>query len=321
MQVYKDWQSIPASARGASVALGNFDGVHLGHRAVIDLARAHGPLGVATFSPHPREFFTPGAAPFRLMGQNARVHELARLGVQRLFDIPFDAALASMTPQEFAQHVLADGLGVAHVTIGGDFCFGKGRAGRAQDMVALGRALGFGVTIADMLGTKGQEVSSTAIRAALSAGDPALAAAMLGHPHRFEGEVIHGHKRGRELGYPTANMDISGLHLPRFGVYAVRVQVLSGPHMGEYTGAASLGIRPMFGENKPNLETFIFDFSGDLYGAGIAIELIEFLRDEAKFDGLPALMAQMADDCAQAREILARDILARDIPAPAILAP
>ncbi len=304
MQVFKDWRSIPQAARGASVALGNFDGVHLGHRAVIDLARPHGPLGIVTFAPHPRAFFAPSAAPFRLMNDGARTRAMAGIGVQHLFEITFNAALAALTPLEFARDVLANGLGVTHVTVGADFNFGRGRAGRAQDLAALGGDFGFGVTIAGMVADGGAEVSSTAIRAALTAGNPRRAAQMLGHPHSFEGAVIHGHKRGRELGYPTANMDISGLHLPRFGVYAVRVSVLNGPHAGQYIGAASLGIRPMFGENQPNLETFIFDFSGDLYGADLSVDLIEFLRDEAKFDGLPALLAQMEQDCAAARAIL-----------------
>jgi len=305
MQIFKDWNAIPNDARGASVAMGNFDGVHLGHRAVIDLARDKGPLGVVTFCPHPRAYFAPNAPAFRLMSPAARAHELARIGVQTLFEVEFNAALAALSPHEFAGQVLVGGLGVTHVTVGADFQFGKGRAGRAADLVALGAQMGFGVTIAEMVGAAGGEVSSTAIRAALTAGDPLRAAAMLGHPHAFSGPVIHGHKRGRELGYPTANMDISHLHLPRFGVYAVRVQVLTGPHQGSYIGAASLGVRPMFGTNQPNLETFIFDFAGDLYGAEISVDLIEFLRDEAKFDGLPALLDQMAKDCARAREILA----------------
>lgn len=308
MQVFNDWRSIPQGARGASVALGNFDGVHLGHRAVIDLARAQGPegapLGVVTFSPHPRAFFAPAAPAFRLMSSKARAREMSRIGVARLYDLEFNAALAAFTPTEFARDVLADALGVAHVTVGADFNFGKDRAGRAQDLAAMGAKFDFGVTIAKMVAHDGAEVSSTAIRAALTAGSPRAAAQMLGHPHRFEGAVIHGHKRGRELGYPTANMDISGLHLPRFGVYAVRVSVLTGVHQGDYIGAASLGVRPMFGENQPNLETFIFDFSGDLYGAEISVDLIEFLRDEAKFDGLPALLAQMEQDCARSRAIL-----------------
>jgi riboflavin kinase / FMN adenylyltransferase len=312
MQIFKDLSAIPTSARGASVAMGNFDGVHLGHRAVIDLARADGPqnapLGVVTFSPHPREYFAPAAPAFRLMSPAARADELARIGVKYLYELPFDAALAALTPQAFAHDVLLQALGAAHVTVGADFCFGKGRAGTARDLGDLGEKLGFGVTVANILGSAGlgiEAISSTAIREALTAGDMARAAAMLGHAHTIKGPVVHGHKRGRELGYPTANMDISGLHLPRFGVYAVRVAVLTGAHKGDYIGAASLGIRPMFGENMPNLETYIFDFSGDLYGAQLSVQLIEFLRDEAKFDGLDALMAQMEQDCAQARARLA----------------
>ncbi len=201
--------------------------------------------------------------------------------------------------------MLADGLGVAHVVVGSDFRFGKGRAGSALDLAALGRELGFGVTIAELLHDDGLEVSSTAIRRALSDGRPQDAAAMLGHWHRIEGEVLHGEKRGRELGYPTANMSVAGLHLPRLGVYAVRLDILSGPHAGSYTGAASLGVRPQFGgDHAPNLETFIFDFSGDIYDQHVSVALVEYLRPELKFDGLQGLMDQMAEDCRQAREIL-----------------
>ncbi len=291
-------------ARGASVALGNFDGVHQGHRSVVDLARRHGPLGVITFEPHPREYFAPHSPPFRLMNAEARANRLAKLGVERLFALPFDAIMAAFTPQAFAADVLAQGLGVAHVVVGEDFCFGKARAGTARDLQTLGAEHGFEVTIAEIIREGGQDISSTAIRAALTAGQPRAAQAMLGHWHRIEGEVLHGEKRGRELGYPTANMSVAGLHLPRLGVYAVNVDVLTGQHKGQYDGAASLGVRPMFGENQPNLETFLFDFTGDLYGEHLSVALIEFLRPELKFDGLPALITQMEADCKQARGIL-----------------
>jgi riboflavin kinase/FMN adenylyltransferase len=284
--------------------MGNFDGVHLGHQAVIDLARGNAPLGIVTFEPHPREVFAPHAAPFRLMNPEARANRLAKLGVQELYELPFDTRLSSLMPEEFARDVLAGGLGVAHVVVGNDFRFGKGRAGTALDLVALGQAHGFGVTVADLVRHDGAEISSTAIRAALAEGRPRDAAAMLGHWHRIEGEVIHGEKRGRELGYPTANMSVAGLHLPKLGVYAVEVDVLTGPQAGSYIGAASLGVRPMFGTNLPNLETFIFDFKGDLYGQHLSVALVDYLRPEMKFDGLPALMDQMAADCARARSIL-----------------
>ncbi|GLS86393.1 riboflavin biosynthesis protein [Cypionkella aquatica] len=284
--------------------MGNFDGVHLGHQSVIDLARAHGPLGIVTFEPHPREYFAPNAPPFRLMNAETRSNRLAKLGVKHLFQLPFNAEMASLSPQDFARQVLAEGLGIAHVVVGADFCFGKNRAGKAADLQALGAQYGFGVTVADLVKTDDREISSTAIRQALADGRPREAAAMLGHWHRIDGEVIHGEKRGRELGYPTANMSVAGLHLPKLGVYAVKVDVLTGPQAGSYHGAASLGVRPMFGENTPNLETYIFDFKGDLYGHHVSIGLIDYLRPEMKFDGLPGLMTQMAADVAQARAIL-----------------
>ncbi|GGW26757.1 riboflavin biosynthesis protein [Gemmobacter lanyuensis] len=285
--------------------MGNFDGVHLGHRSVIEAAAGHGLPGVLTFEPHPREFFSPDAPPFRLMNAEARANRLAKLGVERLYELPFNATMAALSPEDFAAEVLADGLGVTHVTVGSDFCFGKGRKGTVEDLQALGAKYGFGVTIAPLLRAGGKEISSTAIRNALSEGRPRDAATMLGHLHRIEGEVIHGEKRGRELGYPTANMSVAGLHLPRLGVYAVKVDVLTGPQAGSYGGAASLGVRPMFGENAPNLETFIFDFKGDLYGQHLSVALVEYLRPEMKFTGLDALITQMDGDCARARTLLA----------------
>ncbi|WP_309667663.1 bifunctional riboflavin kinase/FAD synthetase [Tabrizicola sp.] len=304
MQLYKTWQGLDPKVRGASVAMGNFDGLHLGHGSVIDLARGSAPLGIVTFEPHPREYFAPDSPPFRLMNAEARANRLAKLGVQRLFQLPFDATLAGLTPEEFVRDVLADGLGISHVVVGSDFCFGKGRKGKAADLAALGETLGFRTTIAPLIAQAGREISSTAIRSALTEGRPRDAADMLGHWHRIEGAVLHGEKRGRELGYPTANMSLAGLHLPRFGVYAVLVDILTGPQAGSYHGAASLGVRPMFGVNTPNLETFLFDFKGDLYDQHLSVALVDFLRPELKFDGLPALITQMAADCDLAREIL-----------------
>ena len=284
--------------------MGNFDGVHLGHQSVINLARTEAPLGIVTFEPHPREVFVPNAPPFRLMNPEARANRLAKLGVAELYELPFDKSLASLTPEAFARDVLADGLGVTHVVVGADFCFGKARAGKAQDLVSLGKTYGFKVTVAPLIQQDGVEISSTAIRAALAEGRPRDAAAMLGHWHRIEGEVIHGEKRGRELGYPTTNISVAGLHLPKLGVYAVRVKILTGPQIGDYIGAASIGVRPMFGTNLPNLETYIFDFKGDLYGQHLSVALVDYLRPEMKFDGLPALMTQMAADCDRARALL-----------------
>ncbi|UWQ38280.1 bifunctional riboflavin kinase/FAD synthetase [Leisingera aquaemixtae] len=308
MRIVRDFEFVEHQDRGATVAIGNFDGVHLGHQSVIELARKAvpgAPLGVMTFEPHPREYFAPDAPAFRLMRAETRAHRLEKLGVERLYELNFNTALSSLTPEEFARDVIAEGLGLAHVVVGADFCFGKGRAGDAADLQRFGAQYGFGVTIAPLMEYSEHAVSSTAIRNALSEGRPADAKEMLGHWHRIEGVVIGGEQRGRELGFPTANMSIDGLHQPRFGVYAVLVDVLDGPHKGSYFGAASIGVRPMFGGEVPNIETYLFDFSGDLYGATLSVGLVEFLRPELKFDGLEALTAQMDADCAQAREILA----------------
>lgn len=301
------------SDRGACAAIGNFDGVHLGHQAVLDLtrgeARSRGaPVAVLTFEPHPREVFRPDAPPFRLMNAEAKAHRLEKLGVDLLYELPFDAELFGLTDQEFCRNVLHDGLGVANVTVGSDFCYGKGRSGNIRTLRSSGAALGFGVTIADLLrlDSESERVSSTAIRNALQDGLPHKAAAMLGHWHRIEGPVLHGEKRGRLLGYPTTNMDISAIHRPKFGVYAVLVEVVTGPHAGHYHGVASLGIRPMFGENSPNIETHLFDFAGDLYGEHLSVGLVEYLRPEQKFASVDALTAQMGRDEEQARALLAQ---------------
>ncbi|MFK7870197.1 MAG: bifunctional riboflavin kinase/FAD synthetase [Roseobacter sp.] len=307
MKIVHDYQFVDPHYRGATAAIGNFDGVHLGHRSVIAQAQAacpEAPLGVLTFEPHPRSFFAPDAPPFRLMSRAARASRLEKIGVEILYELNFNASLAALSPEAFARDVIRDGFGLRHVIVGRDFCFGKGRVGTAADLVSFGAQMGFDVTIADLIEHGSDVVSSTAIRRALSAGRPDEAAAMLGHWHRVEGPVIGGEQRGRTLGYPTANMSIDGLHPPAFGVYAVLVDVLEGPHQGSYHGVASLGVRPMFGENRPNLETFIFDFSGDLYGTAVSVGLVAHLRGEEKFDGLEALIAQMDADSAQARAIL-----------------
>ncbi len=306
MRIVRDHQYVLETDRGASAAIGNFDGVHLGHQHVIDLARHDSaPLGVLTFEPHPREFFAPGAPPFRLMGAEARAHQLEKLGVEVLYELPFNRTLSELSAEQFARNVLVEGLGLTHVVVGADFCFGKNRLGTADGLRAMGREMGFDVTIATLLSGDVGAVSSTAIRQALTDGKPKVAANMLGHWHRIEGPVIHGEKRGRELGYPTANMSLDRLHVPKPGVYAVLVDVLEGPQAGRYHGVSNLGIRPMFERDTPNLETHLFDFKGDLYGRHVSVGLVDYLRGEAKFDSLPALITQMDADSARARSILA----------------
>ena len=305
--------NIPDNARGATVVIGNFDGVHLGHQAVIDVARAqaiktNSPLGVLTFEPHPRSFFAKkfnkDLVPFRLLSADARAHRLEKLDIDLVLELPFNNELSELSDWEFSKQILSDGFGLSHVVIGADFCFGKGRRGTAASLRRHAATLGFGLTITDLKNYDTEVISSTNIRNALATADPRRAAAMLGHWHRLEGTVEHGEKRGRELGYPTANMSIDGLQPPAFGVYAVLVDVLTGPDAGSYRGATSIGVRPMFGKNRPNCETFIFDFSGDLYGETISVGLVNHLRGEETFHGLDALISQMDADCLSARNIL-----------------
>ena len=310
MRRITDWTGIDEDDRGAVAAIGNFDGVHRGHRAVIRIAaseaeRRKRPLGVVTFEPHPREVFAPDAPPFRLTNATARAHRLGDLGVERVYELPFGPRLMALSPEAFAREVLVDGLGLVHAVVGMDFRFGKDRAGDAAGLARLGEAMGFGVTVVPLIRQGDEDISSTRIREALTDGRPDEAQRLLGHLHRIEGEVLHGDKRGRDLGYPTANLSIDGLHPPRHGVYAVKVEVLTGPHAGPRDGVASLGVRPMFGENRPNLEVHVFDFDGDLYGETLSVGLVAFLRPEERFDSVDALVRQMQADSARARDALA----------------
>ncbi|MCB1367283.1 MAG: bifunctional riboflavin kinase/FAD synthetase [Rhodobacteraceae bacterium] len=310
MRTIRDYKYVSPADRGATAAIGNFDGVHLGHQSVIDIARRKAidlncPLGVMTFEPHPREYFSPDAPAFRLMNAEARAHRLQKLGVERLYELNFNAALSSLSAEAFARDVIAEGFGLRHVVVGKDFNFGKGRAGDAAMLKAYGREFGFGVSVAPLISDALGEYSSTSIRQALSEGRPEDAARMLGHWHRIDGPVVGGDQRGRGIGYPTANLAIDGLHPPKFGVYAVLVDILEGPHMGHYHGAASIGLRPTFGGDHPNLEVFIFDFSGDIYGIDISVALVAFQRPELKFDVMDDLIRQIDEDCIESRRILA----------------
>jgi riboflavin kinase/FMN adenylyltransferase len=306
MRRHQGFADLAAPDRGAAAAIGNFDGVHLGHQSVLALARAAAaergaPFGVVTFEPHPRAFFAPDGPPFRLMDAGARARRLEKLGVEQLYEIRFDAALAALPAEAFLRDVLGARLGLRHVVAGADFRFGHGRSGDAALLQAMGPQLGMGVTVAPLVSDANGDVSSTAIRAALSEGRPEAAARMLGHWHRIEGRVEHGDKRGRGLGYPTANIGLGDLHRPRYGVYAALVDVLDGPHAGRWRGAANLGERPTFGRNAPNLEAHLLDFEGDLYGATLSVALVAFQRPELRFDGADALVAQMARDVAETR--------------------
>lgn len=303
-----DGYRIDAASRGAQVALGNFDGVHRGHQALIAAARSAGDasVGVISFTPHPRRFFQPDAPSFLLSTPAEKARRLARAGVDHLFDIAFDATLSAMSAEAFVREVLHDGLGISHLVIGADFRFGKGRAGDANLLRHMGEDLGFGVTIHNLIGGATGEYGSSAIRVLVAEGRCADAAAQLGGWHTVSGPVIKGDQRGRDLGYPTANLAFDGQIIPRYGVYACEVVVHDGPHAGTHAGVASIGERPTFGINAPNFEVHLFDFAGDLYGTEISAGLVSFLRGEEAFEGIDALIAQMDADSALARERLAQ---------------
>ncbi|MEM6624235.1 MAG: bifunctional riboflavin kinase/FAD synthetase [Pseudomonadota bacterium] len=306
MRIIDDYSDGSGAARGASVAMGNFDGVHQGHRALIETAAVRpGPTGVVTFEPHPRRFFQPDAPPFRLTTPEEKARILADLKVDVLVNLPFDADMAGMEPEDFVQRVLVRGLGLSHVVVGSDFRFGKRRRGDVAMLREIGNESGMGVTIHELIGDDVGEFASTAVRVMVEQGRCADAARALGRWHTVSGPVIKGDQRGRDLGYPTANLAYGEQLVPRFGVYAVWVEVRGGPFAGRHAGVASLGERPTFGVNAPNFEVHLFDFSGDLYGTEISVSLVDFLRPEVAYIDAETLIAQMDRDSEQARRVLA----------------
>ncbi|WP_144186275.1 bifunctional riboflavin kinase/FAD synthetase [Elioraea rosea] len=313
MLVVSDLSAVPEAARGAAVALGNFDGVHRGHAVVItaaaEAARCLGvPLAALTFEPHPRQVFRPDDPPFRLTLAEAKADALAALGVEVLFSVPFDLAFSRIEAADFVRDILAVRLGTRHLVCGPNFHFGHRRTGTPELLKELAAPLGIGVTVVEQaIGPCGTRWSSTAIRHALAEGDTARAATILGRPWEIRGAVERGEQLGRTLGFPTANIPL-GAHLaPRLGIYAVRAGIEDG--LGGVTwhdGAANLGLRPTVNPvPAPLLEVFVFDFAGDLYGRRMRVQLVSFLRPEAKFESLDAMVAQMHDDCRAAREVLA----------------
>jgi riboflavin kinase/FMN adenylyltransferase len=296
----------PAQLRGGVIALGNFDGFHRGHQAVVARAvaraRAEGrPAIVATFDPHPASYFRPDSPPFRLTTTEQRARLFAEAGADATLVLHFDARMAALSPEAFVVDELAALYGAAGVVTGEDFTFGRARAGTPQLLAQLGHAHGITIeTVAPITDADGP-ISSSRIREALIAGDCDSATRLLTRPFAVAGTVIHGDKLGRTIGYPTANIELGDYLRPRYGIYAVRGRLDDGRVVD---GAANLGIRPSFDPPKELLEPYFFDFSGDLYGRTIEIDLIAFLRPEAKFDSLDALTTQMEQDCDRARDIL-----------------
>ena len=308
IEIIQGWKGLSPARRGATMALGNFDGVHRGHRAVIGeavaAARSLGaPSGVISFEPHPRRWFQPDAEPFRLTHTDQQARALEQLGVDRLYLLPFDAGMAGLSDRAFAEQVLAQGLGVRHVAVGFDITFGKGRTGSPEALKAYGRELGFTVSVTpELCSGEGSKLSSSAVREALMGARPEEAAAILGRPFAIEGEVVHGDKRGRTIGVPTANIRLGDYMRPAYGVYATRTRLPDGR---TFDGVASLGLRPMFALEEPLLEVWLLDFDGDLYGQTVETELVAYLRGEQTFDGFDALKAQIDADAVAARAVLA----------------
>jgi riboflavin kinase / FMN adenylyltransferase len=304
MKIYKDWRGLPAAARGASVALGNFDGVHIGHAALVralHAARPDAPLAVLTFEPHPREFFRPQDPPFRLTLPAERAAALSALGVNILYELPFDTAFSHLSGDAFITEVLHEGIAAAQLACGADFAFGHRRSGDIALLTRRAEALGMGLTIVPQVTDAQGPISSTRIRRLLQEGYPERAAALLGRPCSIRGEVIHGDARGRTIGFPTANI-LLGAHLePARGVYAVTARLEDGT---EVKGVANIGQRPTVGGTQSRLEAHLFDFSGDLYGKELTVSLRSFIREEQKFSSFEALKAQIVQDAAQAARLL-----------------
>lgn len=307
MRIVHGWKGLEEADKHAAVAFGNFDGVHRGHQRVIAQAaqaamEQKAPLGVISFEPHPRQIFQPNAPTFRIMKPDQQARALAALGVDVFYVLPFDQEMANLTDRQFAEEVLAKGLGVRHVAVGFDISFGKGRTGSPELMTKYGQEFGFTVSVAEALGDGEEKFSSTGVRQALRDGRPEEAAAILGRPFAIEGVVEHGRKLGRTLGFPTANVALTDYVVPKYGVYATRTRLPDGR---EIAGVASIGVNPTIpGEIAARLEVWLFDFDEDIYDQVIETDLIAFLRPELKFDSLEEMTVQIAEDARQARALL-----------------
>ncbi len=314
MKVHRSYQQLPDAARGAAVAIGNFDGVHRGHKALIAAAREKAaalsaPTGVITFEPHPLQILRPDKAPKRLSPLRTKAKILAELGVDLIFALTFNRSMREKSPEAFVLDVLVNGMGVRHVVVGYDFRFGHKAAGDVTKLTELGDRLGFGLTKVEPVSWRGDVCSSSGIRLAVEAGDMALAADLLGHPFMAEGRVVEGDRRGRELGFPTANIRApkSPAFWPPAGIYAVRAGWQEDGQTIWADAAASLGFRPTFGDDQGRLlEIHVLDRNLDLYGKRLCCQFIECLRGEETFDDIGLLKAQMAKDCENAKAVLAK---------------
>ncbi len=317
MAIFRHTSALPPEALDSVVAIGNFDGVHRGHQAVIDKARRlaqefHTSLAILTFEPHPRRFFQPGMAPFQLTGFRLKARLIEALGVDHLFVLAFNREFSEVSAEAFVVRILVGDLRVRHVVVGENFAFGHKRRGRADFLKARAEALGFGISILDpVTGPDQAATSSTAIRALLKSGDPVRAAGLLGRYWEMAGRVQAGEKLGRRIGFPTANIAPGNSLQPARGVYAVRAGLRRAQGTVWHDGVASFGVRPTLGGGKPLLEVHLFDLEEDLYGRYLRVALVEYLRPEWTFEGIEPMGKQMVEDSRRARAALQREVQER----------
>ncbi len=310
MRIFRHVDDLPPEIRGCAVAIGNFDGVHLGHREVIGeagwIAKAHRiPWVVLTFEPHPRMVFKPDQEPFRITPFRIKARHIEEMGVDDLIVLQFDMDFAKRSAEDFIREILVEGLGAKHVVCGYDFYFGAKRQGNPDMLLHKGREYGFGFTCVNPVSDKGGVVySSTRVRDYLFNAQPRQAWNVLGHPFEIEGRVVHGDKRGRQIGFPTCNVELSEYLTPATGVYAIRAGVDHGTHTVWHDGVANLGTRPTFDKRDILLEAHLFDYEGELYGRHLRVALVDYIRAEQKFNGLDEIKAQIAKDCIAAKDVL-----------------
>ncbi|MBK19770.1 MAG: riboflavin biosynthesis protein RibF [Rhodospirillaceae bacterium] len=310
MRIVRNYSDLSENDRGAAVALGNFDGVHLGHQTVIRemiaIADSQGISSAAmTFNPHPRKFFQPDAPLFEMTPAYAKSRHIETLGLDLHYVMPFDQEFSALEASTFIETVLVKGLGVRHIVAGYDFVFGKGRKGDVTLLAEGGKEHGFGVTITSAVTAEnGTPYSSTVIREHIREGRPREAADLLGRAWEIEGEVMTGDQRGRQIGFPTANVDPGTYIMPALGVYAVWAGITDGPDTEWHKAVVNVGRRPTFDGEGITVETHLFDFEGDLYGKVLRVAFVDFIRPEMKFDGFEEIKAQIAADCVKSREIL-----------------
>lgn len=310
MLIFNSIENIPKDDNGYSVAIGNFDGMHLGHQSVIDIARKtrdKSSVGVVTFEPHPRQYFQKNHSIFRLMKSETRKRFLESFKVDALFELPFDYSLANLSPKDFVETVLLEKLNVRNIVVGPDFRFGKNREGSVNLLKSYQEKKKLGLHIANPFMIEGKVVSSSELRKKLAEGSVIEVTRMLSRYYEIDGIVEKGFQRGRKLGFPTINIGLKNTIVPKHGVYAVLIKILSNNKQRTLKGAASIGSRPTYGDYEPNIEVFIFDFDENIYGAYVSISLVKFIRPELKFNSEVELISQMKEDCRIIKDYLDND--------------